>query len=228
MEGLFFVGQGRAACFSQGGAGWGEHPWLAREHLEYNSVQIWNGARPRIKAMRGYIDRLIRLYSLGLLAIYAWSNEVMLGLSSSAKFPRIAIMPDINGYQGVCGQSICFILTAICSNNLEQWTFNMPEPGRVWEFYPKRNMFFLLFAKREIWKAVDGVEEFNEKLTNFCKKNSRGAKISGAMQMSTIQSNSVVHQFEGREWKSVDTVSKGVRDDILHGLIVYPWAETDG
>ena len=71
-----------------------------------------------------------------------------------------------------------------------------------------------------------GVEEFKENLDKFLQTIPDEPKIGGAMPLNTKQSNSIIHQLERGEWKSVDPagchhVSKADRDDMLPVLTVH-------
>ena len=71
-----------------------------------------------------------------------------------------------------------------------------------------------------------GVEEFKEQLDQFLSTVPDEPKIGGAMPLNYEKSNSVIHQVERGEWKSVDPagghhVSKADRDDMLLVLTVH-------
>ena len=71
-----------------------------------------------------------------------------------------------------------------------------------------------------------GVEEFKENLDKFLKTIPDEPKIGGAMPMNSRQSNSIIHQMERGEWKTVDPagshhLSKADSDDMLLVLTVH-------
>ena len=70
-----------------------------------------------------------------------------------------------------------------------------------------------------------GVEEFKENLDKFLKTIPDEPKIGGAMPMNSRQSNSIIHQMERGEWKTVDPagshhLSKADSEDMLLVLTV--------
>ena len=54
-----------------------------------------------------------------------------------------------------------------------------------------------------------GVDEFKENLDKFLQTIPDEPKIGGAMPMNLRQSNSIIHQMERGEWKTVDPAGSG-------------------
>ena len=84
----------------------------------------------------------------------------------------------------------------------------------------------LRIAPQEGNSEVGNCEVHQENLDKFLKTIPDEPKIGGAMPMNSRQSNSIIHQMERGEWKTVDPagshhLSKADSDDMLLVLTVH-------